>query len=215
MHMNSKHKEILSTVSDYYSSRVLEFGETPQGVDWNGEAGQVIRFEQLMKVVDKERPFAIIDLGCGYGAMYEWMQGSFDEFSYKGIDISQDMISSALKLYGRNNNFEVECSENLDAQADYLVASGIFNVKLGQPESEWKQYILDTLESMDRAVTKGFAFNCLTSYSDADKMRPDLHYANSLELFDFCKKNFSRNVALLHDYELYEFTILVRKSPQY
>jgi hypothetical protein len=29
--------------------------------------------------------------------------------------------------------------------------------------------------------------------------------------FDHCKRNFSRQVALLHDYGLWEFTILVRK----
>jgi hypothetical protein len=27
-----------------------------------------------------------------------------------------------------------------------------------------------------------------------------------------CKRRFSRNVALLHDYDLYEFTVLVRKA---
>jgi len=30
-------------------------------------------------------------------------------------------------------------------------------------------------------------------------------------LFDYCKRTYSRDVALLHDYGLYEFTILVRK----
>jgi hypothetical protein len=49
----------------------------------------------------------------------------------------------------------------------------------------------------------------LTKYSGADRMaqRPDLYYG-----FDFCKRRFSRNVALLHDYGLYDFTILVRKD---
>jgi hypothetical protein len=64
---------------------------------------------------------------------------------------------------------------------------------------------------MHEFTARGFAFNCLTAYSDQDKMRPDLHYADPCELFDICKRKYSRNVALLHDYGLYEFTILVRK----
>lgn len=54
----------------------------------------------------------------------------------------------------------------------------------------------------------------LTKYSDADRMaeRPDLFFGDPLFFFDFCKRNFSRNVALLHDYGLYDFTILVRKD---
>ena len=62
-----------------------------------------------------------------------------------------------------------------------------------------------------RALSRrGFAFNMLTSYSDADRMRSDLHYGDPAAYFDLCKRRFSRNVALLHDYELYEFTIVVR-----
>jgi len=62
--------------------------------------------------------------------------------------------------------------------------------------------------------SKGFSFNMLTRYSDADRMaqRPDLFYGDPLFFFDFCKCEFSRNVALLHDYGLYDFTILVRKD---
>ena len=59
---------------------------------------------------------------------------------------------------------------------------------------------------------KGFAFNCLSSYSDLDKQSTKLFYANPLELFDVCKKKYSDNVSLIHNYGLYEFTILVNKS---
>jgi hypothetical protein len=31
-------------------------------------------------------------------------------------------------------------------------------------------------------------------------------------VFDLCKRRHSRNVALLHDYGLYAFTVLVRKD---
>lgn len=43
-------------------------------------------------------------------------------------------------------------------------------------------------------------------------MKEHLYYADPAELFDHCKRNYSRNVALLHDYGLYEFTVLVRKD---
>jgi hypothetical protein len=43
-------------------------------------------------------------------------------------------------------------------------------------------------------------------------MRPDLYYGDPCALFDHCKRRYARNVAVLHDYGLYEFTILVRKD---
>jgi hypothetical protein len=68
------------------------------------------------------------------------------------------------------------------------------------------------LHHFNELSRKGFASNFLTGYSDAEKMRADLYYADPLSLFDYCKRNFSKNVALLHDYRLYDFTILVRKD---
>ena len=103
-------------------------------------------------------------------------------------------------------------SSQPDGAADYGVASGIFNVRLGRSDAEWRAYLEATLDNLDRTSRLGFSFNCLTSYSDAEKMRDYLYYADPCALFDLCKRRYSRNVALLHDYGLYEFTILVRKA---
>jgi hypothetical protein len=51
----------------------------------------------------------------------------------------------------------------------------------------------------------------LTSYSDPDRMRSDLYYGDPCLFFDHCKRTYSKQVALLHDYGLYEFTVIVRK----
>jgi hypothetical protein len=94
--------------------------------------------------------------------------------------------------------------------ADVTLASGIFNVRLDVPDDEWRAYIEATLERIAGLSRRGFAFNMLTSYSDAEKMRSDLYYGDPRSFFDLCKRRYSRNVALLHDYGLYEFTMIVR-----
>ena len=50
----------------------------------------------------------------------------------------------------------------------------------------------------------------LTSYSDKDRMRDDLYYPDPAEMFAFAK-SLSRNVAVLHDYNLYDFTVIIRR----
>ena len=72
--------------------------------------------------------------------------------------------------------------------------------------------MLGVLDEFNRLSRRGFSSNFLTKYSDAEKMRPDPYYADPLFLFDHCKRNFSRNVALLHDYRLYDFTLVIRKD---
>lgn len=94
---------------------------------------------------------------------------------------------------------------------DYIIASGIFNVSQNVTNDEWTSYMIEILEMFHEHSRKGFAFNSLTSYSDSEYMKEYLHYASPTFYFDYAKINFSKNVALLHDYGLYEFTILVRK----
>lgn len=204
--------DFLAEVARYYAGKLAYYGETPLGVDWNGEESQCRRFEQLCKIVDIDADFSINDLGCGYGAMFNYLANKYSRFSYYGTDVSEEMILAAIKLHGADARVRfLNGSKPFDV-ADFGVASGIFNVRLNYSDDEWLAYIHSILVVLNNASRRGFAFNCLTSYSDPDKMRDHLYYADPCLLFDFCKRRFSRQVALLHDYGLYEFTILVRKE---
>ena len=202
---------ILADVAAYYSDKLAEHGQSPRGVDWNGEEGQTLRFRQLCKIIDAPGPFSVNDLGCGYGALYDFLAAERQDVGYLGIDVSESMVEAAReRLKGRAGARFIQASVP-DQVNDYGIASGIFNVRLGRTDAEWQAYLEATLDALDRTSRLGFSFNCLTSYSDADRMRPDLYYADPCRLFDICKRRYSKNVALTHDYGLYEFTMLVRK----
>lgn len=203
--------DLLHEVASYYSEKLAQHGETPRGVDWNGEESQTLRFAQLCKIVAKPDVFSLNDLGCGYGALLEFVAAKYQHFSYLGVDVSEDMVQAAKQRYQCNAQARFITTAEPDNVADYGVASGIFNVRLGRSDAEWRDHLEVTLDVLDRTSRFGFAFNCLTSYSDEDKKRNYLYYADPCLLFDLCKRRYSRQVALLHDYGLYEFTILVRK----
>lgn len=202
-------QSILNQVSNYYTSKVEQFGATSKGVDWNGEESQYQRFQQLSNVISEPNS-TVLDYGCGYGEYINFLRNLNIDCTYYGVDISPKMIEVAKGKFKKlKENFKTS-TEDLP-KIDYSIASGLFNVRNTIPDSDWILYIKKELIKLNNISTKGFAFNALTSYSDKEYMKDYLYYANPLELFDFCKKNFSRNVALLHDYELYEFTIIVRK----
>ena len=197
-------ERILGDVSAYYTDKVREHGATARGVDWSTEASQELRFQQLLRVGSGEG-FSLVDFGCGYGALAAHVPAGT---RYQGFDISEEMIAR-----GREQHPEVKFTADRGAlsTADFAVASGIFNVRLDHDDDSWRAYVLGVLGELDALGTRGFAFNMLTSYSDAEKMRADLYYGDPCFFFDHCKRTYSRQVALLHDYGLYEFTILVRK----
>jgi hypothetical protein len=129
---------------------------------------------------------------------------------YCGYDVSATMLEHARREHEDPPRVEFVDRETDLEPADYTVASGIFNVRLDVSNENWRAFVESTLERIAEISTKGFAFNMLTSYSDAEKMRADLYYGDPRSFFDHCKRKFSRNVALLHDYALYEFTMIVR-----
>ncbi|QFY44884.1 class I SAM-dependent methyltransferase [Candidatus Methylospira mobilis] len=202
----------LAELSDYYSDALNRHGATPRGVDWNGEDSQKLRFAQLCRLFDLPGAFSVNDLGCGYGALLDYLTPQYPDIRYRGYDIAAGMIESARASHAAAIGASFVLASEPDRIADYSVTSGIFNIRLACPDDAWRDYILRTLAALDRCSTRGFAFNCLTIYSDREKMRPDLYYADPCFLFDYCKRHYSRNVALLHDYGLYDFTLLVRKA---
>ncbi|TAY61056.1 class I SAM-dependent methyltransferase [Rhizobium leguminosarum] len=205
--------DILKDVANYYSGRIAEHGQTAAGVDWNSQAGQIMRFNQLLKVVDSSQPYSIADIGCGYGALLDHLSQLGHATRYIGVDIALPMIEAARSRIAASPDVTFRPGNSPGEIVDYSVASGIFNVRLGRTDEEWFAYLVETLDMMNISSRTGFSFNCLTSYSDEARMRGDLFYANPLDLFDLCKRRYSRQVALLHDYELYEFTMIVRKLP--
>jgi len=209
--LKSIDKIIILDVAHYYSSKLAEYGENFSGVDWSSEDGQNLRFQQLCKIIETDQTFSINDLGCGYGALYDYMNENFNSFAYLGIDISIDMIKGGQLRYKSQKNARFLMSNEPDKIADFTVASGIFNVRLDKSDVDWFRYIQSVLDILDEGSRKGFAFNCLTAYSDQEKKRDYLYYADPCILFDLCKRKYSKRVALLHDYGLYEFTILCKK----
>jgi len=201
---------IFNNINSYYTSKIVQYGTTPKGVDWNGRESQFIRFEQLSKIIIQDN-FTINDIGCGYGKYTEYLAQNYKNFIYNGYDLSSKMIENAKKLYHDCNFATISELEDIK-QSDYSIASGIFSVKMEYNEDEWLLHILSTLKEMNEKSSKGFSFNMITKYSDKDGRRNDLYYADPFFIFDYCKRNFSKEIALLHDYRLYEFTILVRKD---
>jgi SAM-dependent methyltransferase len=204
------HDGLRARVRDYYDGKLHAHGPTPAGVDWNSLASQELRFHQLARLWEGDAGASILDYGSGYGALAAWLRRREHTGTYVGFDVSRQMTAAAEREMRAAAGVRFTAERDTLEPADYAVASGIFNVKTDATDTAWRDYVRGTIADLASLGRRGFAFNALTLYSDVDKRRPDLHYADPLELFDHCKRTYSRFVSLLHDYPLYEFTLLVR-----
>lgn len=119
------------------------------------------------------------------------------------------MLVAATDYLKEFKNKQLILDSKLREKKDYAITSGIFNVMFDKVKSEWEKYILSVLNNLNEFSQKGFSFNMLSTY--VDYTSENLYYGDPSFYFDYCKKHFSKNVALLHDYNLYEFTIVVKK----
>jgi hypothetical protein len=143
--------------------------------------------------------------------LFDWLCAQYKSFTYTGYDISDAMLATARKRHAGYSNAVYRSGAYPEAQADYTLASGIFNIRFAECDDAWFEHIKSTLDAIHAASVRGFAFNCLTSWSDKEKMQDNLYYSDPCHMFELCKRRYSRNVALLHDYNLYDYTIIVRK----
>jgi SAM-dependent methyltransferase len=203
-------RRFFESLDRYYERTLSEHGPTARGVDWPSGESQELRFRQLLRICEGRSYFSINDYGCGYGALAQHLLAAGQDFDYCGYDVSERMVELARERNPCPDRCRFVAAESALSESDFTVASGLFNLRLHVEDAAWTDYVLDTLGSLHRLSRVGFAFNMLTKYSDPDRTRPDLYYGDPSLFFDHCKRHFSRNVALLHDYGLYEFTILVR-----
>ena len=200
---------VRESVARYYTGTLAAHGPTFRGVDWNSEASQDLRFTQLLRVVDR-REASINDYGCGYGALAARLRRDGHVGTYQGYDLAEAMTAAASVQHAATSATRFTSRRDELETADYTLASGIFNVRLDTPVDAWERYIRETLDDMARVSRRGFAFNLLTLHSDPSRRREDLYYADPAGWLADCLARYTPHIALLHDYALFEFTVLVR-----
>lgn len=201
---------ILSEVVQYYSARLEAHGPTPQGVDWNGVESHQLRHSQFLRLIEPSRHGSVIDLGCGFGDFLRFLRNSGHRGDFVGYDIAPSMIAKARELHGEGADRRWRVGTEPHETADFAIASGIFNVKGEIANEVWIDYVHQMLDILAHTSRRGFGFNILSLSSDPDRRRSNLYYADPVQMLAHCLSRYGRSVALLQDYGLYEFTILVR-----
>ena len=203
--------DIHAAVAAYYDAALATHGPTSRGVDWKDSDSHRLRHIQFLRLVANDPDASVLDLGCGYGDFLDVLRATGHRGPYVGVDLAPGMIAAARELHGDGPG----CSWQLGAEpaepCDYAIANGILNVRRGADAATWEAYVDTIIATLARNGRRGFGFNMLSLSSDPEKRRPDLHYASPTDMLALCLNRFGRHVALLQDYGLWEFTVLVRQ----
>jgi ubiquinone/menaquinone biosynthesis C-methylase UbiE len=165
-------------------------------------AGQSIRFQVLNEIGDL-RNSTILDVGCGFGDLYRFLEKKKLNVKYHGVDINQNFIDIAKKRYP-HGKFELRDIEKnpFTKKFDYVFGAGIFSLasfKNAKP----------IIEEQFRICKKGVAIDFVSTYVT---YKDDyLFYTNPEKMFKFAK-TLTKRVTLRHDYKPYEYCIYLYKN---
>ena len=161
-------------------------------------------------MIEAELHASILDLGCGYGDFLSFLRARGHAGAYAGWDVAPEMIAAAEHMHAQDAAASWHAGATPGPPGDYAVCSGVFNVKGEVAVADWAEYTHQTIDTLARSATRGFGFNMLSLSSDPERRQPHLFYADPVGMLRHCLDRFGRHVALLQDYGLWEFTILVR-----
>jgi SAM-dependent methyltransferase len=196
---------------DYYNTLLDSHGFSAKAVAWRDEAFQQFRFASIAQAFDFERgPFTVYEVGCGLGHLRDFLREHFPNATYSGADINPKMIERALQ---RDSSLAVEFRDIVKdppPPADYVVASGIFNLRMQHTDEAWETIVRSVLKAMYAAAKRGIAANFLTSH--VDWKREIAYHEDPVRTLQFALTELSRFSEIRHAYYPWEFTLAVYRE---
>jgi len=192
-----------------YNQRISKYGATVRGLASGTKERQFLRFRMLLDVGILEGK-SILDLGCGFGGLLDYLNELGLNVEYEGWDINPTIIESARQQHPDN---KFVCKDILNdpdwdaKQFDFVISSSSFNNKL----IDWDNYefIQAILKRSYSIAREAVAINLQTDY--VDFKREGVFYYSPERLFRLSKA-ITKRVALKHDYPLYDFAVFLYKD---
>lgn len=190
-----------------YKDKFNKFGVSPKSLFWKSRGAAHQRFRQFWAEID----FAgkkVLDIGCGFGEMGNFLTKRYINVSYVGIDITPEFIKNGQKMYPQ---LDLKIADFFDLKTpetfDVVLASGVLNSDLPDNLNFRKKAIA----KMFSLTSDVFAFNMLGGHpAPENKKESNTWYSDSLEILDYCM-SLTRRVILRSHYHPRDFTILMYK----
>ncbi|MEZ8195969.1 class I SAM-dependent methyltransferase [Vibrio cortegadensis] len=187
-------------------------GRNAKILGWSDETAQSKRFQAIATATNfNDR--SVLDLGCGFGDLFRYLDEIYTLDSYTGIDQHRPFIQTTKKRFAQHHLDPStktashfiwgDFSQMTLKPHDIVVASGSLNYR-----SRNDDYLSSVINQMYQAADKVLIFNLLNA--DVFPPQPLLVSYNKQAIYRYCKLQCD-DVSLIDDYAEEDFTIVMRK----
>ncbi|MDR3347300.1 MAG: class I SAM-dependent methyltransferase [Helicobacteraceae bacterium] len=155
-----------------YTELFKQYGNDTRSLHWNNEQTQALRFKQLLRAQDFKGG-TLLDIGCGLGDLYAFLQSEKIGVNYLGIDIVPPFIAHAKRRF-MSARFELRNILNtpLCEHFDYVFASGLFAFAN-------RDFFVEMSKTAFKVAKKAWIFNLYTPNGD-DPRFLDISYKEAI-----------------------------------
>jgi SAM-dependent methyltransferase len=174
--------EYKKLISEFYGAKCAEHrDEGWKAALYATPDNQYGTFVNLMKIVAGKTGGTLLDVGCGQGDLFEFVETRGLNLVYSGIDLCPTMIGYA-KARFPDGTFRVQDILEYDQSHDFVIAASVFDLAL----PDQKEYTQNMIRQMFRVTGKWLAFNMLSdAYRDYERQK-ELFYYDPAEIIGFC-----------------------------
>lgn len=197
----------------FYQSKLKTHGlNDPQALSYNSRTTQELRFAQFLKLIPKDKPATLLDVGCGLGDFAGYLtRNNYTQFSYTGLDLVPEMIAGAKQKQPSHSFICGDLFTTALPAFDYVVSSGALNIVF-TTAAEQPSHIEHAILKMWSIAKVGLAFNLLNIHSQKHfEQDSQFFYSHPAKTLQFCQKITPRT-QLVDSYLDYDFTIAMEKN---
>jgi SAM-dependent methyltransferase len=189
-----------------YEKRLQEFGYSPATLGWGIHGRQEVRFSVLGEYALRMPESSVLDVGCGFCDLYDFLKTSGWRGRYTGIDIVPGLLDVARQRHPDLDVHETDITDDHAAlgEYDFVIASGALNAAL--PSGGNQAHIEHALRNMYPRSRHAVCVDFLSSYVDFQKPGA-FHTDPGWALV--AARRLTRRVSLRHDYMPYEFAVFL------
>ena len=107
---------------NYYDTLIKQHGYDAKSLDWSSKKAQEDRFKILTDIGDLSG-CKILDVGCGFGDLYKWLNKQEIQVNYTGID-----IKNFIKIAREKTSASLLAHKNPINYYDYSLAISILSI---------------------------------------------------------------------------------------